>query len=624
MNTRQIIYMILFLFQWGGLAAQTGAGSSLVKRTVPTDTAKRSDGSLLRRSATAETYMQIIDYTWHIRGGLSGINLNGSGSPVPNTSEKDLFSYKLEYETAGQWSGNIGKQSWNHVNGSAPVGVRSYTYTYDNQARLKTAAYSGVGSENYGIPNINYDKNGNITQLQRNGKMGGSFGLMDNLTYTYSGNRLTSVNDAVSGSYEVDFMKRGSGAYTYYANGALKSDENEQITNIVYNTYLNLPEEITLSDGRWIRYTYDGDGTLIKTQYNTGETWEYADGFVFKNGQPYQYGITDGRAIFESGQWKLEFDYKDHLGNTRVSFREGSTGVVQVAKSDFDPWGVRLNGTGMVNSFQNRWELQGKEKEATFNLNRVNFGARVYNPTIGRFDKTDPMATAREWVSTYNYVQNNPVSRIDPDGAFDDYAMKDDGRVELVKRTDDKFDRLTASNGNEIKINKAKSTDGTIISQLSKEDSGGFSMGTTTNATDARNLYNFMDANTTRGIEFGLAGYEDKGQTKYSVSTLHENSATNFNKLNIKPENLIFYIHNHDGPLDNGNVLNASNLDKLTAAVVTNAALKNSRLAPRFFISLENGAMREFFGYKRTTGSNLNMQNINLKSIKKYDYWKNK
>ncbi|WP_367916099.1 RHS repeat domain-containing protein [Leadbetterella sp. DM7] len=122
--------------------------------------------------------------------------------------------------------------------------------------------------------------------------------------------------------------------------------------------------------------------------------------------------------------WKLEFDYKDHLGNARVSFKEGPTGVIQTARTDFDPWGVRLNGTGVVNSFQNRWELQGKEKESTFNLNRVDFGARAYNPTIGRFDRVDPLAEERYSLTPYNYNSNNPVNRIDPTGALDEPIYK--------------------------------------------------------------------------------------------------------------------------------------------------------------------------------------------------------
>jgi RHS repeat-associated protein len=352
---------------------------------------------------------------WHIRGGLRGINLNPAGNPIPDMTKGDLFAYKLEYETAGQWNGNIGRQSWNHIQGTEPVGVRNYQYTFDSKNQIKSAIYSGLTGENYSIPNVNYDKNGNITQLQRNGKMGGSFGMMDNLTYTYNGNRLTSVNDAISGNHEVDFVKRGSGAYTYYGNGALKSDENEQITNITYNTFFNQPEQVTLSDGRWIKHTYDGSGTLIKTEYSTGEYWEFTPGIVFKNGQFYQMATPEGRASYEGGAWKREFDYKDHLGNTRVSFKADGNRLVHTAKTDTDPWGVILK-TGYENNFQNRFEMQGKESEKTFGLNIIRFGARNYNPTIGRWDRSDNKAEKGYMFSSYNYNFNNPINNIDPDG----------------------------------------------------------------------------------------------------------------------------------------------------------------------------------------------------------------
>lgn len=63
-------------------------------------------------------------------------------------------------------------------------------------------------------------------------------------------------------------------------------------------------------------------------------------------------------------------------------------------------------------------EVQGKEKEMTFNLNRVDFGARVLNPTIGRWDKVDPAAELYYEFSGYNYVLNSPTSLTDPNGKW--------------------------------------------------------------------------------------------------------------------------------------------------------------------------------------------------------------
>jgi RHS repeat-associated protein len=367
--------------------------------------------------------LQTMNYAYHIRGGLRGINLDNTGNPTPKASEGDLFSYKLDYETTGFYDGNIGKQTWQTADkDNNPTGQRSYTFSYDASSRLKTANYAGIGNENYTMPNLSYDKNGNITALQRKGKTGNNtWGDIDILAYQYDGNRLSQVTDGINTNNTVDLVPRGSGNYTYYADGSLKSDENEQIANIIYDTYLKQPSEILLTDGRKIKHFYDGGGRLFKTVYYSDattvlETWEYIGKMAFKNGQFFQVATPEGRASYANNVWSYEFSYSDHLGNTRVSFRALGNSLVKVAETAFDPFGVVLKDVGKINGVSNRFEFQGKESDKTFGLNRINLGARTVNPTIGRFDRIDVMAEKYFSYSTYNYVINNPLIIVDPDG----------------------------------------------------------------------------------------------------------------------------------------------------------------------------------------------------------------
>ena len=135
-----------------------------------------------------------------------------------------------------------------------------YKFSYDNLNRLTTATYGeGISissnANRFTEKVTGYDLNGNIKGLQRYGQTSSSgYGLIDNLTYTLSGNQVTRVDDATTATaynngFEFKDAVKQANEYAYDKNGNLTKDLNKNITGIQYNC-LNLPSKVTFDSDR--------------------------------------------------------------------------------------------------------------------------------------------------------------------------------------------------------------------------------------------------------------------------------------------------------------------------------------------------------------------------------------
>src|SRR5690606_1834291 len=72
------------------------------------------------------------------------------------------------------------------------------------------------------------------------------------------------------------------------------------------------------------------------------------------------------------------------------------------------------------------YKFGGMELQSEFNLEMYDFGARNYDPAIGRWMNIDPLAEHPKQIgfSPYVYAANNPIFFIDPDGRLFDVVIK--------------------------------------------------------------------------------------------------------------------------------------------------------------------------------------------------------
>ena len=371
------------------------------------------------------TSINKLTYAYNLRSWLTGI----SGT---------CFTQNLYYNTGvgtAKYNGSISSMTWKSGNEST---VRGYKFTYDGLDRMLNATYGETASistnANRFSENVTgYDKNGNIKSLQRYGQTGASaYGLIDNLTYTLTGNQLSRVDDAVStAAYGTNtaFVNGASaaGEYAYDANGNLTKDLNKGITDIQYNV-LNLPSTVSFSDGSTITYTYGADGTKLRTVHKIGSTTtttDYCGNVIYENGTQ-KLLLTEEGYINLTGTQQYHYYLKDHQGNNRVVINR--SGTVEET-NHYYPFGGVFGTTGNTQPYK----YNGKEFDTKKGLNWYDYGARHYDAALGRFTTNDRFAEKYYSMSPYQYGANNPVNNIDVNGDTIVVNPNPNGLIDNVK-----------------------------------------------------------------------------------------------------------------------------------------------------------------------------------------------
>lgn len=326
------------------------------------------------------------------------------------------------------------------------MGKDEVLYDYNAQNMLTDSGYNEGDRLNDWQGNydesLSYDKMGNVQSLLRSSLLDdGSYGLIDNLSYSYHGNQLLKVDDAAVGPYYQGAFHFVDGAdeaveYEYDANGNLVRDLNKGIISISYGLN-NQPCKIEYNDGRNASYVYDAEGNKLSVSYNLTamssaqpqmpvmqssdvasanvsngqKTIEYCGNIIY-DGDETMILNDVGYALYNKDN-NLSFHYylKDHLGNNRVVVSEDGE-IEQV--NDYYPTGALMASSKGGDT--QRFKYNGKELDRTNGLNWYDYGARNYDAAIVRWDGMDKLCEKYSPVTPYGYCLNRFLNYYDKIG----------------------------------------------------------------------------------------------------------------------------------------------------------------------------------------------------------------
>jgi RHS repeat-associated protein len=267
-----------------------------------------------------------------------------------------------------------------------------------------------------GVAGYSYDQAGRLVGVTTNGVNSSSY------SYDTNSNRLsaTTASGTAHGTYDAQdrALTYGNASFTYSSNGDLVSrTAASQTTTYMYDVLGNLTA-VHLPTGVNITYIVDSWNRRVGKRVSG----VLQNGFLYDSEQLVAQLDGSNQIVnqFLHGMRQTSPDvmirggvtyriFSDHLGSPRLVVNSSTGAITQ--RMDYDEFGNVLNDTNP--GFQ-PFGFAGGIYDTDTKL--VRFGARDYDPILGRWTAKDPILFAGGDTNLYGYVFNDPINWIDPSG----------------------------------------------------------------------------------------------------------------------------------------------------------------------------------------------------------------
>ncbi|WRZ92955.1 hypothetical protein OHB54_30245 [Streptomyces sp. NBC_01007] len=351
-------------------------------------------------------------------GALSNIETTVTTGSTTKTAQDDTYTRDLGGQVTGV---------------ADAVAKQSECFTYDELRRLTQAwtTEANGGCAGAATPDLSssldpynqsysYDDLGNLMSVTDT-----TAGGATTKKYTYPGYSADGTTYTAGKARPHAVTQAGSDSFTYNASGQMDTRTVKGVGSTIDWNAQNRVSKITKHNtggDEVSTYVYDTDGNvLLRTSA--------AENVLYLGGQELHKAIGTGQGVkatrlYSAAGTTVAMRQGDGSTNGKLTWvmddTQASTALLislggVITRRRYTPFGKERNVGGDLPSGLDRGFL-GKPEDDSTSLSIL--GARMYDPTLGRFispdELTDP--TDPQNLSAYSYSDNNPVNFADPTG----------------------------------------------------------------------------------------------------------------------------------------------------------------------------------------------------------------